>query len=216
MTDTVLTGAALIASAYPARYYAQYDRSATGITLVTGLVDTQADDARINALPAAADMIALTPAQWSLAQRAQSIHVQDGKLLHPARYYASFDLSAAQPTPVLGWYDTWAMSNVANVPAASDMIAVTEKDWDDITAFRKSNGRGVQDGKIIDYTPPVPLSVQAQAEQSWIQQQESRAFVRGQKFTAEMLAYADAIEAIAEGTDTASTRLPDRPATIMS
>ncbi|WP_238706754.1 hypothetical protein, partial [Acetobacter tropicalis] len=211
-----LTGAALIASAYPARYYAQYDRAATGITLVTSLVDTQADDARINALPAAADMIALTPAQWSLARGAPSIHVQDGKLLHPARYYASFDLSAAQPTPVLGWYDTWAMSNVASVPAATDMIAVSAGDWADITTFRKPNGRGVQDGEIVDYTPPIPLSVQAQTELAWIQQQESRAFVRGQKFTAEMLAYADTIEVIADGTDTTSTKLPDRPANIMS
>ncbi|OUL64712.1 hypothetical protein HK16_02385 [Acetobacter senegalensis] len=144
------------------------------------------------------------------------MHAQNGKLLHPARYYASFDLSAAHPTPVLGWYDTWAMTDVASVPAATDMIAVSARDWADITAFRKPNGRGVQDGKIIDYTPPVPLSVQAQTEQGWIQQQESRAFVRGQKFTVEMLAYADAIDAIADGTDTASTKLPDRPATIMS
>ncbi|MCP1197101.1 hypothetical protein NKW84_14700 [Acetobacter senegalensis] len=216
MTEAALTGAALIASAYPARYYAQYDRAATGITLVTGLVDVQADDAKINTLPAAADMTALTPEQWALAQQAPFIHMQNGKLVHPARYYASFDLSAAQPTPVLGWYDTWAMSNVASVPAATDMISVSARDWADITAFRKPNGRGVQDGKIIDYTPPVPLSALAQTEQGWIQQQESRAFVRGQKFTAEMLAYADAIEAIADGTDTTSTKLRDRPTNIMS
>lgn len=76
MTDTTLTGAGLIASAYPARYYAQYDRTAAGITPVTALIDTLADATVVNALPAAADMVALTTDQWALAQTALSLHVR--------------------------------------------------------------------------------------------------------------------------------------------
>lgn len=209
------TGADIVAAAYPARYYALYDRAATGVTPVIAAIDTQAPDTKVNTLPAAGDMIALTADQYAMAQGANNIRVRNGALLYPARYYVRYDTTAAQPTDITGWFDTWALSDVSLLPDAGQMLAVSPADWSN-PEIHAPSGKGVLDGRIVDYKAPVPLSMQAQDEQAWIQQQESRAFVRGQKFTAGMLAYADAIEAIADGTDTASTKLPDRPTDIMS
>ncbi|ATJ89438.1 MULTISPECIES: hypothetical protein [Acetobacter] len=211
MTDTPLTGAGLIASAYPARYYAQYDRTATGITQVTALIDTLADTAVINALPAAADMVALTSDQWALAQTARSLHVQGGLLLYPARYYAEYDASAVQPTRVISWTDMWEWSDLGSAPDISNLLAVSPTDWAD-QSFRR-NGKGVQDGQIIDYTPPVPVALQAQMVLSGVPGQTWAKFgSKGKAVPQAWVDYQDALEAIADGTDTTSTTLPAEPA----
>lgn len=81
--------------------------------------------------------------------------MSDVKTDYPARFYVSYDSAQAEPHPILGWYDTWGLSTVANVPPASSMIPVSASDWADIK-FRAISGKAVQGGKIIDYTPPVP------------------------------------------------------------
>lgn len=211
MTDTPLTGAGLIASAYPARYYAQYDRTATGITPVTALIDTLADATVVNALPAAADMVALTADQWALAQTALSLHVQDGALLYPARYYAEYDASAAQPTKVISWTDMWEWSDLTGAPDISNLLAVSATDWAD-QSYRR-NGRGVQDGKIIDYVPPVPIALQAQMVLSGVPGQTWAKFGSlGATVPEAWVAYQQALKAIADGKDTTSTTLPAEPA----
>lgn len=133
---------------------------------------------------------------------------------YPNRYYASYDITATQPTPVTGWYDTWDMSSVANVPSANDMIPVTEAQWNDTTSFRKPMGKGVKDGAIIDYTPPatpIPLTTQAQTEMAWINQKAALTAAMGETFTQDMKDYVKAIQAIISGADKTSVELPARP-----
>ncbi|MFT9289413.1 hypothetical protein [Gluconobacter oxydans] len=133
----------------------------------------------------------------------------------PARYYASYDRTAPQPTSVTGWWDVWDMSDVSNVPPAADMVALTGAQW----SARLPFGAGVQDGQVVAYVPPsAPLSVQVQAEteMSWIHQQASLAAAMGQSFTQAMRDYVTAVSAIAAGTDTTTAALPARPADIMA
>lgn len=136
---------------------------------------------------------------------------------YPKRYYASYNTTASQPTPVTGWFDTWDMSSVDNVPSADDMIPVTESQWND-TTFRKPNGKGVKDGVIVDYTPPatpIPLTTQAQSAMSWVNEQASLASAMGETFTDDMKAYVKALRDIISGSDTTSTELPKQPSDVM-
>ncbi|MDF7675078.1 hypothetical protein PT277_05175 [Acetobacteraceae bacterium ESL0709] len=133
---------------------------------------------------------------------------------YPARYYASYDVKAPQPTSVTGWYDTWSLSSVAQVPPASEMIAMTEEEWNDQTNFRLPCGRGVQDGKIIDYQAPpapVPLKDQAQSTLAFIQSQAPMIVAMGESFGEQTKAYIKALNAIIDGSDTTITELPAKP-----
>lgn len=137
---------------------------------------------------------------------------------YPNRYYASYDKEATQPTPVNGWFDTWDMSSVSNVPSASEMIPVTETQWNDTTTFRLPMGKGVKDGVIVDYTPPVtpvPLTTQAQSAMSWVNEQAALASAMGETFTDDMKAYVKALRDIISGSDTTSTKLPEQPTLVM-
>lgn len=138
----------------------------------------------------------------------------DVRTLYPDRYYASYDTTASQPAPITGWWDTWDMSTVANVPNAADMIPVSEDDWKDTSKFRLTIGRGVQDGKIVDYTVPVvpvPLTIQASNAMTWVNQQASLVSAMGETFSDTGKAYVKALQAIISGVDTTSTALPARP-----
>lgn len=141
--------------------------------------------------------------------------VASAAVKYPARYYVSFDSTATQPTTVLGWFDMWEVSNLVNIPSADNLIAISASDW----AARQLSGVGVKDGKLVSYTPPVPqvaLSVQANSEDVWIQQQAALATAMGETFTDEMKAYVKAVRAIADGTDSTSIVLPARPTDIIS
>lgn len=142
----------------------------------------------------------------------------DVKELYPARFYASYDTKAAQPTQVTGWYDTWSMGTTDGIPVAGDMIPISQEDWDNRSVFRMPVGRGVENGKIVDYTPPlvnVPIKDQATNELIWINQQASLAMAMGETFTSDMRAYVSTVRALSNGTQTA-TELPSRPTDIMS
>ncbi|MGY6769524.1 hypothetical protein [Komagataeibacter sp. NFXK3] len=131
---------------------------------------------------------------------------------YPARYYAAYDATAAQPTPVTGWYDVWSMNDVTAVPAASAMIALTEAQW----AARLPTGQGVQAGAIVSYTPPavvVPLKTQAQNALTAAASSTWQAYgMYGETTPADVVTYLKALQAIANGTDTTSTALPAAPA----
>lgn len=139
----------------------------------------------------------------------------DVKINYPDRYYASYDITATQPTPVTGWYDTWDMSNVSNVPAATDMIPISEADWNNDDTFHLPIGKGVQNGKIIDYTPPptpVPLKTQAQSALAIARQTVWDEYGCINEATPDnWVTYLKALMAIANGTDTMSTTLPTAP-----
>lgn len=133
---------------------------------------------------------------------------------YPARYYASYDTTATQPTIVTGWFDTQEMSSLANVPDASNMIPVTADQWNDPT-FRLPIGKGVSKGKVLDYTAPAyvpPLTDQAQSALA-----DARTYVQnnfiylGETPTQDWIDYQKALIAIVNGTDTKSKALPVSP-----
>lgn len=135
---------------------------------------------------------------------------QTVKDLYPARYYAGYDTTAPQPTPVTAWYDTWEMSSLSAVPPASNLMPISAEDWQNTTNFRKPTGKAVQNGSIVDYTPPpAPLSTQAYyalqqaATTSWA---EYGMF--GETPPAAWQTYLSTLRAISNGTDTLSTQLP--------
>lgn len=138
---------------------------------------------------------------------------------YPARYYASYDTTAKQPTIVTGWYDTGDMGTLDNVPDASNMIPVTETQWNDPT-FRLPIGKGVNKGQVVDYTAPAyvpPLTDQAQAALMAARTYVQDNFIYlGETPTQDWIDYQKALMAIANGTDTTSTSLPTRPTDIMS
>lgn len=135
----------------------------------------------------------------------------DIKNSYPSRYYASYDASALQPTIVTGWYDVWDMSDTSNVPAADDMIPVTEEQWND-TSFHASYGKGVKDGQIINYVPPVPLSVQASSALAAARTYVQNNFIYlGETPSQEWIDYQKKLIAIVQGSDLESTELPKSP-----
>ncbi len=225
-TTTTATSSALdlLKTGYPSQYYGV--ASATTGTLsqvidVWDSADVRGQTIKISDLLAASSLVPLTAEQFAMAASAQNIwsDATTNTLTYPARYYASYDTTAAQPTPVTGWYDTWDMSATTSIPAASAMIAIAAADWSNQTTFRISSGRGVENGAIIDYTPApaaVPLKTQAETQLTWINQQASLAGAMGQTFTADMKAYVAAIQGIANGTDTTSTALPAEPTDVMT
>lgn len=142
--------------------------------------------------------------------------MEDIKTDYPDRYYASYDTSASQPTPVTGWYDTWGMSNLSDVPAATNMVAISASDWNNTDTFRLPIGRGVLSGKIIDYAPPaqaVPLKTQAQSALAIARQTVWDEYGSLNETTPDnWVTYLKSLMAIANGTDTTSTTLPTEPA----
>ncbi|WP_338331986.1 hypothetical protein [Acetobacter sp. LMG 32666] len=134
---------------------------------------------------------------------------------YPNRYYAQYDTSAAQPTPVLGWLDMSIYSDTTGFPPASALLPITQAQF----AARTAGPYGVSNGALVLYVPPapvIPLTTQAQTAQAWVQQQASLAAAMGEVFTADMKAYVLAINAIASGADTTSTALPTQPADVLA
>lgn len=136
---------------------------------------------------------------------------------YPARYYACPNSSALiGGYPSVMWVDVNVfLSAPAWLPAASDMIALTEAEW----TVRSTGTQIMVNGAVQTYTPPVvavPLQTQATTAQAWIQQQANLASAMGEVFTADMKAYVRAIAAIASGADTTSTALPAQPADVMA
>ena len=130
---------------------------------------------------------------------------------YPGRYYASYDLSASQPTRVTAWYDTWDMSTTEGVPLASDMIVVTPEQWaNPIRAY----GWGVHNGSLITYKAPSELPLSAQASSAYslaVATVQSEYTVLNEATPAAWVAYLKALKAIRDGTDTTSTALPAAP-----
>lgn len=211
-----------IKAAYPDRYYATTDGSVvTGALDVWGGTTNNAQELiNVLALPAVSDLIVLTADQFSETVEASNIPVSDGALVYAKRYAAQFDHTASQPTSVTGWYDLWTLGSHKNLPGLDDLLLLSAADWQALGGdYAYKGNKGVQDGHLIDYTPPpvpVPLSDQAKSEQAWIQYQVNLAAAMGEAFTDPMRGYVKAIAAIADGTDTTSTALPARPDPIMA
>nr|WP_279183901.1 hypothetical protein [Acetobacter syzygii] len=230
MTDTTATTAlAVIQAAYPAQYYGQYDTTVSTVTKLTAVIDVwngvtiTGSQINVLGLPAVSTLVPLTADQFNLAKSARNMWVQAGKLLWPERYYASYDTTAAQPTSVTGWFDAWTVGGgdatvpPATLPDVSGLIAVTSAQWNDLT-FHAPAGKGVKDGAIIDYTPPaapVPLATQATTALAAARTYVNNTYTMLNDATPDAwVTYLKALMAIAAGTDTTSTVLPEQPATV--
>ena len=73
---------------------------------------------------------------------------------------------AIDPAPVLGWYDTDALT-YDNLPAASDLLELTDAEWD--ARLADPNGWAVSGGKLVAYSHPAPVPTLAQQAQDAIQ-----------------------------------------------
>jgi hypothetical protein len=62
-------------------------------------------------------------------------------------YYAQYDSSAPQPTPVLGWYDT-SLFSYRNLPAEADLLELDEIQWK--AHFENPSGWAFNDGIIVE------------------------------------------------------------------
>jgi hypothetical protein len=83
-------------------------------------------------------------------------------------YYAYFDSTIANPSPVIGWIDTEAFSApIQHMPAPVDLVTLTADQW----AARFLNKWAVQDGALVTYVPPPPPPPTLQ--------QQARALMRG-------------------------------------
>ncbi|WP_139313002.1 hypothetical protein [Novacetimonas hansenii] len=135
----------------------------------------------------------------------------DVKSLYPARFYARYDTSAAQPTPVTGWYDVWGMKSISKVPPASDLVPLTADEWSN----RLPVGHGVHNGRIVECTPvppAVPLDMQAQrAHALAVQWVYAEYGALNEPTPADWVAYIRSLKAIINGTDTSSSTLPAAP-----
>lgn len=217
MADTSV--GALIKSAYPAQYYATKGENAlstlmdvwNGKTITAQTVD-------LLSIPAVSSLVALSAAQWALASVPSvtgqfNIFVTGSAITYPDRYYCDKNSPCAV-------YDMWGFSSAATSPALADLYPITA----DAYADRQQNPRqqyyNTTTGALADYVPPVvvvPLAERAAAEISgWVQSQINYAAAMGETFSDPMKTYVKAISAIANGTDTSSTVLPDRPTVIMS
>jgi len=217
-TTSTLPVLELLKQHYPSQYYGIPNMSGDSLSTALDVWNAKylnGSPVTLSQLSAASALVPLTVTQFALAKGAPNIGITGTALLYPSRFYATYDTTAAQPTGITGWFDTWTLSTTKNLPAASDMLALTQDQWND----RVTGPQGVKDDDLVDYTPPapvVPLETQAQTELAWIASQASMAAAMGETFTDNMKAYVKAIQAIAGGTDTTSMALPARPATIMS
>lgn len=71
--------------------------------------------------------------------------------------YAQFDSTATAPAPVVGWFDTDALT-YPTLPASADLLELTLAEWAD----RLSGLWAVSSGKLVAYTPPTIAPTLAQ------------------------------------------------------
>jgi hypothetical protein len=73
--------------------------------------------------------------------------------------FAQFDSTVAAPSPIIGWYDTTALT-YPSLPIAADLLALTPAQW----AERMTGQWAVSAGALVAYTPPpVALTLAQQA-----------------------------------------------------
>ncbi|MCQ8240509.1 hypothetical protein [Rhizosaccharibacter radicis] len=123
--------------------------------------------------------------------------------------YAHFDHTAPAPAPVLGWYDADALSYPI-LPPEADLLEVADADWE----ARMPGPFAVQDGKLVPYTPPVPVvPLATQADQAFSAATMTcfqRFAMMGVAIPQPWIDYNKALAAIIDGSS-AATALPTAP-----
>ena len=73
-------------------------------------------------------------------------------------FYAYYDSTVSSPSPVLGWYDTGAIT-YPSLPGSADLLALSDDQW----AARLTGYYAVTSGALVTYTPPYSPSISQQA-----------------------------------------------------
>lgn len=135
------------------------------------------------------------------------------KNTYSQKYYAMYDTAAKQPTPITGWIDISLFTTIPDwLPNEASLIALTDDEW----STRQSTGQGISAGKVVSYTPPIPvISLVTQASAALA---SARTYVYNnygilnEDTPSDWVTYIKALMAISNGTDTTSTILPIQPA----
>lgn len=69
--------------------------------------------------------------------------------------FAFFDSTVTGQSPVLGWYDTDEFAYPNPLPAAANLLELTEAQW--TAHFADPLGWVVSGGALVPYTPPAPV-----------------------------------------------------------
>lgn len=130
---------------------------------------------------------------------------------YPAQYYAYSNTSATLGGyPTVGWVDVSMFSAAPSwLPSASDMIALTQAEWD----ARQLVNQVVINGVVSTYTAPAPTL----EEKATSAIASARAYIYNnygilnEPTPDAWVTYLNALMAIASVTDTTSTALPTAP-----
>lgn len=212
MTDlTELTGAELLSSLYPSRWYGLYsdDRS-----VLTAIVDTHHPATHIGDLPKVSDMAPLTQDQFLQALNAPfKIKVNpDGTLVYPHRYAAAF-IPVVGPARVAAWIDYWDLRATHDYDEQYQYLPLSVTQWNDPT-LHTSHGVAVSDDTLIRVGSPLTDLTPSQIAKTLIPMVESdivRSYsIRGQDIPADVVSYLKALDEVAK--DPNATKLPIPPA----
>lgn len=123
--------------------------------------------------------------------------------------YAYFNSNIAAPSPVIGWFDTGALT-YPNLPIAADLLVMTQAQWN----ARLTGRWAVADGALVAYTPPAPIADTRLAAQTALTASDVtviRCYEHGVAVPAAWTAYRTALRSIVGGT-ASTTPLPVKPA----
>ena len=211
MTDLKdLTGAELLTTLYPSRWYGicSDDRSA-----VTAIVDAHHPGTHIGDLPKVSEMIPLTQTQFTEALNAPfRIQLVDGQIQYPHRYAAAY-VPVVGPARVAAWIDYWDLRAENDYDEAYRFLPLSVDQWNDPT-LHTTHGVAVSEDTLIRVgTILSDLSV-AEIAKSLIPMVESEIVrkysIRGKQVPQEVLTYLSELERASD--DQSSKTLPIPPA----
>lgn len=67
--------------------------------------------------------------------------------------YAQYNPNAAQPAPVIGWFDT-DMFDYAQLPGPEQLVEITDEQWDD--RMDRPSEWAIDNGQLVRAEPPSP------------------------------------------------------------
>jgi hypothetical protein len=130
--------------------------------------------------------------------------------------FAHYDHAKAAPSPVIGWYDTDALT-YPNLPASSDLLEVTTEQWS--AHMTNPSGWAVSNGALVSYTPSATTPTLAQQALAALNAMDApggcaiRCFKAGVAFPPDWQTYCSELRAIVNGTaNPMPTILPTQPA----
>ena len=128
-----------------------------------------------------------------------------------ARYYAAYNATAIGPAPVAAWYDAAVRTDINYENPG--FLRITEEQWNE----RNTKYWAVDNNSLVEYKPQpavVPLKYKATSALSTARTYIYNNYgILNEDTPADWVIYIKALMAISNGTDTASTVLPNSPIT---